>query len=118
MNLIMVAHGTRRPEGIAMISDIADQVGALLDHTVQTALADVARAHAKRRADITSALIYSPRPASRVCRLRSQTRAPSLGLVSRWPHTCWPTACSKSDYGTAVLTLSASRWGSIPAWCD
>jgi sirohydrochlorin ferrochelatase len=41
MNLIMVAHGTRRPEGVAMIGDIADQVSALLDHSVQTAFVDV-----------------------------------------------------------------------------
>ncbi len=41
MNLIMVAHGTRRPEGIAMIGDVAEQVSALLDDTVQTAFVDV-----------------------------------------------------------------------------
>jgi sirohydrochlorin ferrochelatase len=41
MNLIMVAHGTRRPEGVAMIGDIAAQVSVLLDQTVQTAFVDV-----------------------------------------------------------------------------
>jgi sirohydrochlorin ferrochelatase len=41
MKLIMVAHGTRRPEGVAMIGDIAEQVSVLLDHTVQTAFVDV-----------------------------------------------------------------------------
>jgi sirohydrochlorin ferrochelatase len=41
MNLIMVAHGTRRPEGITLIGDIADQVSELLQHTVQTAFVDV-----------------------------------------------------------------------------
>ncbi|MBO0879641.1 MAG: sirohydrochlorin chelatase [Mycobacterium sp.] len=41
MNLIMVAHGTRRPEGVAMIGDIAEQVSGLLQHTVQIAFVDV-----------------------------------------------------------------------------
>jgi sirohydrochlorin ferrochelatase len=41
VNLIIVAHGTRRPEGVAMIGDITEQVSALLDHTVQTTFVDV-----------------------------------------------------------------------------
>jgi sirohydrochlorin ferrochelatase len=41
MNLIMVAHGTRRPAGVAMIGDITEQVSRLLRHTVQTAFVDV-----------------------------------------------------------------------------
>lgn len=41
MNLIMVAHGSRRPEGVGMIGDIAERVSALLDQTVQTAFVDV-----------------------------------------------------------------------------
>jgi sirohydrochlorin ferrochelatase len=41
MNLIMVAHGTSRPEGIAMVRNVAKQVSALLDHTVHTAFVDV-----------------------------------------------------------------------------
>lgn len=41
MNLVMVAHGTRRPEGITMIADIAEQVSALLGETIQTAFVDV-----------------------------------------------------------------------------
>jgi sirohydrochlorin ferrochelatase len=41
MNLIMVAHGTRRPQGVAMIGDLAEQVGAVLGRPVQTAFVDV-----------------------------------------------------------------------------
>jgi sirohydrochlorin ferrochelatase len=41
MNLIMVAHGTRRPEGVAMVGDIATQVSVLLDQPVHTAFVDV-----------------------------------------------------------------------------
>jgi sirohydrochlorin ferrochelatase len=41
MNLIMVAHGTRRPEGVAVIGGIAEQVSALLDHPIQTAFVDL-----------------------------------------------------------------------------
>src|SRR6201997_3613143 len=41
MDLILVAHGTRRPGGVAMIGDLAAQVSALLDHRVQVAFVDV-----------------------------------------------------------------------------
>lgn len=41
MNLILVAHGTRRPGGVAMIGDLAAQVGALVDETVRVAFVDV-----------------------------------------------------------------------------
>lgn len=41
MNLVMVGHGTRRPEGVAMIGDLAQQVSALVAHPVRTAFVDV-----------------------------------------------------------------------------
>jgi sirohydrochlorin ferrochelatase len=41
MNLVVVAHGTRRPHGVAMLGGVADQVSALLDHPIQTAFVDV-----------------------------------------------------------------------------
>lgn len=41
MDMILVAHGTRRPGGVAMIGDLAAQVSALLDHRVQVAFVDV-----------------------------------------------------------------------------
>lgn len=41
MSLILVAHGTRRTEGIAMIGDLAEQVSTLLDDTVQVGFVDV-----------------------------------------------------------------------------
>jgi sirohydrochlorin ferrochelatase len=41
MDLILAAHGTRRPGGVAMIGDLAAQVSALLDHRVQVAFVDV-----------------------------------------------------------------------------
>jgi sirohydrochlorin ferrochelatase len=41
MDLILVAHGTRRPGGVAMIEDLAAWVGTLLDRTVQVAFVDV-----------------------------------------------------------------------------
>ena len=34
MNLILAAHGTRRPGGVAMIGDLAAQVSTLVDRTV------------------------------------------------------------------------------------
>jgi sirohydrochlorin ferrochelatase len=41
MNLVMVAHGTRRPGGVAMIGDLAAQVSTLLGATVRVAFVDV-----------------------------------------------------------------------------
>jgi sirohydrochlorin ferrochelatase len=41
MDLILTAHGTRRPVGVAMIGDLAARVGALLDRRVQVAFVDV-----------------------------------------------------------------------------
>lgn len=41
MNLILAAHGTRRPAGVAMIGDLAARVSTLLDRRVQVAFVDV-----------------------------------------------------------------------------
>lgn len=41
MNLVLVAHGTRRSSGVAMIGDLAARVGAIVNHTVQVAFVDV-----------------------------------------------------------------------------
>lgn len=41
MSLILTAHGTRRPAGVAMIGDLAARVGELLDHTIAVAFVDV-----------------------------------------------------------------------------
>lgn len=41
MNLILVAHGTRRPEGIAMIGDLAERVSTMMEHPVQVGFVDV-----------------------------------------------------------------------------
>lgn len=41
MSLILAAHGTRRPGGVAMIGDLAAQVGRQLGRTVRLAFVDV-----------------------------------------------------------------------------
>lgn len=41
MNLVLVAHGTRKPGGVAMVADLAHRVGGWLDHPVQVAFVDV-----------------------------------------------------------------------------
>lgn len=41
MDLILAAHGTRRPGGVAMIGNLAARVSALLDRRVQVAFVDV-----------------------------------------------------------------------------
>ena len=41
MNPVLVAHGTRKGSGVAMIGELADQVSGLLDRRVHTAFVDV-----------------------------------------------------------------------------
>jgi sirohydrochlorin ferrochelatase len=41
MNLILVAHGTRRPSGVAMVGDLAEHVSALVNRAVRVAFVDV-----------------------------------------------------------------------------
>ena len=41
MHLILAAHGTRKPGGVAMIGDLAAQVSALLNRRVRVAFVDV-----------------------------------------------------------------------------
>ncbi len=41
MSLILVAHGTRRSAGVAMIEDLAVQVSKLVSRTVHVAFVDV-----------------------------------------------------------------------------
>lgn len=41
MSLILTAHGTRRPSGVAMIGDLAARVSELLDRAVAVAFVDV-----------------------------------------------------------------------------
>lgn len=41
MSLVLVAHGTRRPGGIAMIGDLAERVAGRLNRSVQVAFVDV-----------------------------------------------------------------------------
>jgi sirohydrochlorin ferrochelatase len=41
VNRLLVAHGTRKPEGVAMIGELAGRVGALLDCRIRVAFVDV-----------------------------------------------------------------------------
>ena len=41
MNPLLVAHGTRKADGVAMIADLAERVGGLLGQRVHTAFVDV-----------------------------------------------------------------------------
>ena len=41
MSFLLVAHGTRKPEGVAMIGELADTVSGLLDRRVHVAFVDV-----------------------------------------------------------------------------
>ncbi len=41
MNRLLVAHGTRKPEGVAVIGELAQRVGALLNCPIRVAFVDV-----------------------------------------------------------------------------
>jgi len=41
MNLLLIAHGTRRPGGVAMIADLAERVGAVVNRPLRVAFVDV-----------------------------------------------------------------------------
>jgi sirohydrochlorin ferrochelatase len=41
VNPLLVAHGTRKPDGVAMVTDLADRVGLLVGQRVRTAFVDV-----------------------------------------------------------------------------
>jgi sirohydrochlorin ferrochelatase len=41
VNRLLIAHGTRKSRGVAMIADLAERVGALLDSRVRVAFVDV-----------------------------------------------------------------------------
>ncbi|MET0473978.1 MAG: sirohydrochlorin chelatase [Mycobacterium sp.] len=53
MNPLLVAHGTRKADGVAMVADLADRVGAHLGQRVRTAFVDVL---GPTPADVLSAL--------------------------------------------------------------
>ncbi len=61
----LTAHGTRRPSGVAMIADIAAQVSALVDRTVQVAVG------ARPPSEVLSALPSRNRGAPRSCPVRT-----------------------------------------------
>lgn len=57
MNPILVAHGTRKGSGVAMINDLAGQVGELLGREVHTAFVDVL---GPTPADVLASLPFGP----------------------------------------------------------
>ena len=59
MNPVLVAHGTRKGSGVAMIGELADQVSGLLDRRVHTAFVDVL---GPTPAEVLSALPPGPAP--------------------------------------------------------
>ena len=62
MDLILAAHGTRKPGGVAMVGDLAAQVSALLDRRVQVAFVDVL---GPTPSEVLSRVAASGRPADR-----------------------------------------------------
>jgi sirohydrochlorin ferrochelatase len=60
MTLILAAHGTRSPGGVAMIGDLAAQVSVLVERTVQVAFVDVL---GPTPGEVLSSVAASDRPA-------------------------------------------------------
>ncbi len=106
MSLILAAHGTRRPGGVAMIGDLAAQVGRQLGRTVRLAFVDVLGPTPSEvladvgggpswcprscRAAITSAPTCPPtsRPAGIPMSSSRQHWAPTVKSLGSWPTNC------------------------------
>lgn len=113
MNLIMVAHGTRRPEGIAMISDIADQIGVLLDHTVQTAFVDVL---GPTPSEVLSSAAVTDRPAIVVPAFLSRgyhvrTDLPTHVAASEHPDVTVAPALGPSPHVARITAAQMAKCG-------
>jgi sirohydrochlorin ferrochelatase len=116
MNLIMVAHGTRRPEGVAMIGDIADQVGALLDHTVRTAFVDVL---GPTPSEVLSSATVTDRPAIVVPAFLSRgyhvrTDLPAHVAASGHPDVTVAQALGPSPRLVRIIAAQMAKYGWRP----
>lgn len=87
MNPVLVAHGTRKGSGVAMIGELAEQVSGLLDRRVHTAFVDV----------------LGPNPAEVLSGCR--TARPSSSLPSCPPGTTF-TRTSRRASPRAAIAMS------------
>ncbi|KPN48125.1 sirohydrochlorin chelatase [Mycobacterium intracellulare] len=117
MSLILVAHGTRRPDGVAMIGDLAAQVGALVGGAVQVAFVDVLGPTPCEVLSSCAALPRTAQPAIVVPAFLSRgyhvrTDLPAHVAASGHPHVTVTPALGPSREIARILAdqLAKSRW--------
>jgi sirohydrochlorin ferrochelatase len=115
MSLVLVAHGTRRPRGVALIGDLAAQVGALVGDTVQVAFVDVL---GPTPSEVLSSCAALSRTAATVVPAflsrgyHVRTDLPAHVAASGHPHVCVTPALGPSREITWILAdqLVKSGW--------
>ena len=114
MDLILAAHGTRRPGGVVMIADLAAQVSALLDRRVQVGFVDVL---GPTPSEVLSRAAASGRPAIVVPAFVSRgyhvrTDLPAHVAASRHPNVIVTPALGPSGETARIVAhqLAESGW--------
>lgn len=101
MTLILVAHGTRRPAGVAMVEDLAARVGTLVGRHVQVAFVDV----------------LGPAPSDVLAQARGTDRAATVvpAFLSRGYHvrTDLPAHVAVSGHPNVIITAALGPSGQI-----
>ncbi|MDT5350738.1 MAG: hypothetical protein QOH91_4025 [Mycobacterium sp.] len=115
MSLILVAHGTRRPGGVAMIGDLAAEVGALVHDTVQVAFVDVLGPTPSKVLSSCAGLSRTPAivvPAFLSRGYHVRTDLPAHVAASGHPHVCVTSALGPSTEIARILAdrLMKSGW--------
>lgn len=105
MNLILVAHGTRKRDGVAMVGDLAERVGMLVGHAVQVAFVDVL---GPTPTEVLADAAASGRPAIVVPAFLSRgyhvrTDLPAHVAASRHPEVTTTPALGPSRQAVAVV---------------
>jgi sirohydrochlorin ferrochelatase len=113
MDLILAAHGTRRPGGVAMIGDLAARVSVLLDRRVQVAFVDVL---GPTPSEVLSRAAASGRPAivvpaflSRGYHVRSDL--PAHIAASGHPHVVATAALGPSVEIARIVADQLTKYG-------
>jgi sirohydrochlorin ferrochelatase len=112
VNPLLVAHGTRKADGVAMIADLAERVGAHLGRRVHTAFVDVL---GPTPADVLSELLDEPAvvvPAFLASGYHVRVDIPTFVEASRHSNVTVTEALGPSPHIVRVITdrLVESGW--------